>query len=135
MIQRYQELVDNLQSKSDLARFSGDMGRLLEDAEAHFLHEERVMRNIQYPGYSEHKAAHQRLTEDFSDFMQNIGVGFSHKDLPVLTEYCRYWFITHVEEYDVKLKDYLDRTDQQPKSGLPRALLDYPEFGSKQLRK
>jgi hemerythrin len=119
LMRRYRALVDALRSKVDSSRFLEDIEKLAEDTQAHFLHEERVMRNIQYPDYSEHKAAHDRLTADFSDFIQNIGVGFSDGDLPALTEYFRYWFMSHVKEHDVKLKHYVDRPDKQHES-VPR---------------
>ena len=77
LIARYHEVVDELESEADLSAFLKSMMRLGEDAQAHFLHEERVMRNIDYPEYSEHKAAHDRLSADFKVFMKNIGVGFS----------------------------------------------------------
>jgi hemerythrin len=116
LIQRYRALVAALRSKADLPQFLQDIEKLAEDTQAHFRHEEQVMRNIQYPSYAQHRAAHQRLTEDLSDFIQNIGVGFSDKDLPALTEYFRYWFLSHVREHDVRLKHYLDRPEQLPGS-------------------
>ena len=119
LIRRYRALVDDLRRRADSHHFLEDMEKLAEDTQAHFLHEERVMRNIQYSDYSEHKAEHDRLVRDFSDFIQNIGVGFSDGDLPALTEYFRYWFMSHVREHDVKLKHHIDRPDQQPKS-MPR---------------
>ena len=119
LIQRYLSLVDDLRRKADSQQFLEDMEKLAEDTHAHFLHEERVMRNIQYPDYWAHKAEHDRLTSDFSDFIQNIGVGFSDGDLPALTEYFRYWFMRHVTEHDVKLKHHIDRPDEQPNS-VPR---------------
>jgi hemerythrin len=121
LIERYHELVDALRRQIGVSRFLADIEKLAEDTQAHFLHEERVMRNIQYPDYSKHKAAHDRLTADFSDFIQNIGVGFSDDDLPALTEYFRYWFLSHVKEHDVKLKQYLDRPDEQSESVQRRA--------------
>ena len=105
-------LSHELESEADLSAFLKSMVRLGEDAQAHFLHEERVMRNIDYPDYSEHKAAHDRLSADLKVFMKNIGVGFSEEDLPTLTEYFRYWFLSHIKEHDVKLRDYLDRPDE-----------------------
>ena len=111
VIQRYHELLDDLQEKRGSSRFLEDMNQLLEDTRAHFLHEEQVMRNIQYPGYWRHRAAHQKLINDFSDFIRNVGVGLSSEDLPALTEYFRYWFLNHVQEYDVKLKQFLDRAE------------------------
>lgn len=121
LIQRYHTLVDDLLSKADSRRFLADIEKLAEDAQAHFLHEERVMRNIQYPAYSEHKTEHDRLVGYFSNFIQNIGMGFSDDDLPALTEYFRYWFMGHVKEHDVKLKQYLDRPDEQSESVQGRA--------------
>ena len=111
LIARYHEIVDELEREADLSRFLEGMARLGEDAQAHFNHEERVMRNIEYPAYADHKAAHDRLTADFRIFLMNIGVGFSEEDLPTLTEYFRYWFVSHIKEHDVKLKDYLDRPE------------------------
>ena len=119
LIDRYHEVVDELQSNTDLSRFLDGMRRLADEARTHFTHEERVMRNIQYPDYSEHKAEHDRLASDFAAFIRNIGVGFSRKDLPALTEYFRYWFMNHLKEHDVKLSEFLDRPDPQTES-LPR---------------
>ena len=121
LICRYRALVDGLQSKADSARFLEDIEKLARDTHAHFRHEERVMRNIGYPDYSAHRAAHRRLIEDLSDFIQNIGVGFSDEDLPALTEYFRYWFLGHVREHDIRLKQYIDRPDQKQESEPRRA--------------
>jgi hemerythrin len=111
MIQRYYELVDDLRDNSNCTRFREDLKSLLEDTKAHFRHEERVMRNIEYPDYREHLAAHKQLSSDISDFIQSIGAGLSDEDLPALTQYFRHWFVTHIQEYDVKLKQYLDRNE------------------------
>ena len=119
LIQHYRVLVEEQRSRADLSRFLKNLEKLAEETKAHFRHEERVMRNIQYPDYLAHRAAHRRLTEDFSEFIQNIGVGFSDADLPAVTEYFRYWLISHVKKHDVKLKEYVDRPEQEPES-VPR---------------
>jgi len=111
MIERYNEVVLDLHKQADMPKFVDDMYMLLANTEAHFQHEERVMRNIQYPSFSEHRDAHTQLTRDFKEFIHNIGVGFKDKDLPALTNYFRYWFMTHVRDHDIKLKRYIDRTE------------------------
>jgi len=116
LIDRYHEVGDELEGGGDLSRFLEGVVGLAEDVQAHFLHEERVMRNIQYPDYSEHKAAHDRLTTDFAVFIQNIDIGFSESDLPALTDYFHYWFMNHLKEHDVKLRQYLDRPNPQPEA-------------------
>jgi hemerythrin len=116
LIQRYCVLGDVSQSLAPLAGFLKETGRLAVELQAHFLSEEQVMRNLQYSGYREHRAAHRCVIADLSDFIQNIGVGLSDKDLPAVNEYFRYSFINHVKEYDLKLRYYLDQPEPQPQS-------------------
>ena len=113
LLERYLALIDDMESNADFSRFLDGMERIAADTQIHFLHQEQVMRNIEYPGYSAHRDAHHRLIEGFSEFINNLGVGFSKEHLAAVTEYFGQWFMSHVKEHDVGLKQYLDRPNEQ----------------------
>jgi hemerythrin len=111
LVQSYLKLMQDVRNATCLSHFLEDLQDLLARTRAHFAHEERVMRNIDYHGLREHKTVHDRLLEDFSDFLQNIGTGFSQGDFHALAEYFRYWLFDHIKDHDVPLKAFIDRTD------------------------
>lgn len=109
LAQQYLNISQDIKDETDLNHLLEDFQNLVENTRAHFVHEERVMSNINYPEIIEHKNAHDRLLEDFTDFLENIGAGFGRHDSHALAEYFKYWFFSHVREYDVKLKSFIDR--------------------------
>ena len=111
LAEHYLRLNQDAKGKTNLHDFTEDFKTLLENTRAHFAHEERVMRNINYPHYYAHKTAHDRLVDDFSDFLKNIGEGFVGHDLHALAEFFKYWFLDHVRDYDVQLRRFIDRSD------------------------
>lgn len=114
LAQGYLELMRDVQDKTEPRHFLEDFRNLLEETRAHFVHEERIMGNINYPHLYEHRIAHNRLLDDFADFLNNIGNGFAKQDFHALAEYFKYWFLDHVRGYDVKLKFFIDRFETEP---------------------
>ena len=109
LIRCYRDLVRQVRDAVDPRCFRECFQSLKEQTRNHFAHEERVMRNIGYPGFHLHKIAHDKALTDFDDFILNIGTGFTENDLGALALHFKYWFRHHVKEHDVALFRYIDR--------------------------
>lgn len=80
----------------------------------HFLVEESLMRNIQYPEFEKHRAAHQALLDECMNIRSQIQAGqMTHQQL---MEYLAFWFNNHIRHAD---KDY---SEHLQKSGAKKVL-------------
>jgi hemerythrin-like metal-binding protein len=111
LFQNYLALTHKVENKNNYQGLAEDFRKLVEDARNHFNHEERVMCNINYPYFREHKATHDRMVSDLADFLFNIEESFSPDDFHALVEFFKYWFFRHLKEHDVRLKSFIDRFD------------------------
>ena len=77
--------------------------RLLQYTMTHFNHEERVMREHDYPGLSEHVTLHARLRQRTADLE-------THADLVTSRDLMRFvkeWWLEHIQAEDKKYAPYL----------------------------
>ena len=109
LLKNYLALTHKVGDKEYCQRLAEDFRMLVEETCNHFAHEERVMCNINYSYFREHKAAHDRMVSDLADFLFNIEEGFSADDFHALAEFFKYWFFRHLREHDVRLKSFIDR--------------------------
>lgn len=109
LIRCYRDLMRQVRHTMDPSCFRQCFQSLKEQTRSHFAHEERVMRNIGYPGFHPHKIAHDKALADFDDLTLNIGTVFADDDLHALARHFKYWFRHHVQEHDVALFHYIDR--------------------------
>ena len=79
---------------------------LIKYTKIHFESEESIFKKYGYPGYGEHKRAHEKLTAQVSDFakafvQQRIDVS------PELMVFLKDWLMDHVLDLDLQSKQYL----------------------------
>jgi hemerythrin len=77
--------------------------RLLRYTITHFKHEERVMRQHDYPGLSGHVALHARLRQRTVDFQMHANLVTSRD----LLQFVKEWWLEHIQGEDKKYAPYL----------------------------
>lgn len=68
------ELNDAIIARRDIEEIKSHMRSILDDALAHFAHEERLLKEWGYPGAEEHAKKHAQITQ----VMREIMAGFEH---------------------------------------------------------
>jgi CRP/FNR family transcriptional regulator len=82
---------------------------LLEYTGYHFAEEERLMREIGYPGFAGHHRAHEELVELVGKYRSQLEAGVPGIETQAL-EFIKTWLNIHVLEDDRSIGDYLRRT-------------------------
>ena len=80
------------------------LGEIFAKVSAHFAHEEKLMRDNDYPEYDEHKRDHERLLEEIRDLMDDYEDGV-YVDVEGFTKKLEPWFSEHFKTRDAKLHD------------------------------
>ena len=96
------ELHDTLNS-GDAAGTEAFMGALHDKIAAHFALEERLMRDVGYDGYIEHKADHERLLDDIREMMEEQRAGRYQQAPDRLAGRLERWFSVHFNTLDARL--------------------------------
>jgi hemerythrin-like metal-binding protein len=105
LIRIYNEIVLNMQKPSGGKLNQATLNLLAEYAVNHFKVEEDMMLAMNYPGYSDHKSAHQL----FYDYMEDLGVALANGDdeNSDFIEFLGDWILSHVLGMDLRISDYL----------------------------
>ncbi len=94
--------------------------QLVDYTKKHFAHEEKIQLKIQYAGYADHKASHQKLMEKIAEVQKEVKAVEEPSDLEgkgdEIAELLRTWLLDHVIKEDMKLKPLLAR---YPKNMMP----------------
>lgn len=115
-IELVNQLNDEIMSQNpDKAVMERILGLLLEDAVAHFSHEERLFEEKRYPFTQEHKQIHAGIIKDFNRILETfystnlramwLAIGLKIRDL----------LVDHIQKDDRKYIDYL-KTIQRSQS-------------------
>ena len=97
---------DYLQRRS-LRRTSDFLGELYAKISAHFALEERVMKELAYPGYQMHKDDHERLMDELLEIMENVDQG-EDLDAELLGSRLDHWFSEHFRTQDAQFHKSYD---------------------------
>ncbi len=101
------ELHENLFGKSGWEAVVEVFGELLANIAAHFALEEKVMREIGYDQYDDHKADHERLLDEIRDLMIGYEEGAFAAYEARLSEKLDKWFTDHFRTKDARLHGFL----------------------------
>jgi hemerythrin len=96
------ELHDDLTRSGPEARTREFLGELYARIAAHFALEERVMREIGYDQYADHKGDHEVLLDELTDIMDAVGedpTGMEDRLASALDT----WFSEHFKTRDARL--------------------------------
>jgi hemerythrin len=90
------------------AHFKEVIDEVVDYVKVHFATEEKIMRAINFPGYAEHKKAHEafvlsilKTVRDFENGKRLVLINF--------TNFLRNWILSHIAIIDVKYSNYLKR--------------------------
>jgi len=93
------ELQAGLQQQNSRETLQGILSRLTAYTMNHFGHEEKIMRELDYPGYARHKREHDAFVARVSEFRQ----GYTQGEVPLsaqIIDYLRDWLHDHIEQTD-----------------------------------
>jgi len=83
------------------------LAELVDYAQKHFLHEERLMQRFCYPEYEQHKQEHdsfRNTIEDFNSLAEKDGSGLGMPLLKILRE----WLVNHILEVDSRYGQFFN---------------------------
>ena len=80
--------------------------RLVQYTRSHFAHEERLMRQNNYPQFAAHKAEHDQLTAQVAAFQAELAGGRATISVQLL-RFLRDWLEKHIQESDRRYAPYL----------------------------
>lgn len=102
LIELISNLQQGLQTGADTRTIIQSLGEIYAQIAAHFALEEKMMRELRYPAYADHKEDHETLLDDLRDIMDDVeddGV----LDQAHLTDDLNRWFSDHFQTHDAKL--------------------------------
>jgi len=82
------------------------LANLVQSAEAHFVHEERIMRAAHYPAFGWHKKQHDAVRWQIRRLSRRINKGDNAARME-LVEFLSTWLKTHVSVADRMMGSYL----------------------------
>ena len=91
------------QAKAVLARI---LDRLVRYTATHFAHEERLMRQFNYPALPAHKAEHDALTNQVLQFQTDFRAGRVTMTIQLL-KFLKDWLEKHIMQSDQKYAPFL----------------------------
>jgi hemerythrin len=112
----HRQMVDLLNEMYDGLREGIEEDRALEffaevhaKIAAHFALEERLMAEVQYALFEDHKADHEDLLDQINDIMEDYEKGDYEDHLDKLSVDLEAWFIVHFREKDAILHHAIGR--------------------------
>ena len=102
------DIINELHTAMKVARGSEIMQTIFDEliwyTREHFRTEEQIMLKFNYPGYNEHKAEHEKLTEKVLKLQKDFKEGKALITMETMT-FLKSWLIDHIEGTDKKYKD------------------------------
>ncbi|MGB0683933.1 MAG: bacteriohemerythrin [Magnetovibrionaceae bacterium] len=74
----------------------------------HFRDEERYMRNIQFPGYLEHKKEHRRIINEIRQLKRELKGLTREQAWNAYLQFLKSWIITHLVQFDLRINEYIE---------------------------
>jgi len=91
----------------DRGRIEDTLGMIHSRMQAHFALEERVMQANDYVHYAEHKAEHERLLDEYAEYMTTFEREPTLRDHASIESVLREWIIDHILAYDKKMSQMI----------------------------
>lgn len=110
--QEHKKIVDLIEQMHCVIRDKGgleDVTKVLdavvEYTQNHFVSEEELMQELEYDGYVEHKAEHEKLIEDVGIFKEKITS--SPEGVQEFYRFLREWLVDHIMDSDKKFGEFV----------------------------
>ncbi|MHB9134275.1 MAG: bacteriohemerythrin [Armatimonadota bacterium] len=100
------ELHDSMRAGNGKELLEVVLQDLVTYTKTHFAAEERFMKLYQYPGYPQHKAAHDAFVTQALDLQQKFTAGKTMITIEVMNV-LKDWLVTHIKGVDQQLGPYL----------------------------
>lgn len=117
------QLYDSMRVGKGQTEMAGILDQLVEYTRKHFSSEEAFMRRQGFPGYLEHKASHQQMTQQVLDFQSQHKNGEIGLSIPVI-HFLRDWLVNHILIEDMEYSTYSQK-NLTPPSG--KKVADFPK--------
>lgn len=91
----------------DRGRIEDTLGMIHSRMQAHFALEERVMQANDYVHYAEHKAEHERLLDEYAEYMTTLESNPTLGERSSIENVLREWIIDHILAYDKKMSQMI----------------------------
>lgn len=110
------DLAGRLQLEIDRGKSARQVSELFPELIArekqHFAREEQLMKQQRFPGYAEHKRAHDDLAARLADLYDRLRDDEPIGSMALLT-FMQDWLVRHIQSHDKELGNYLvSRTEQ-----------------------
>ena len=109
----HQELIELINESYNTAKAEDStmdvmdfLGQIFSQISAHFALEEKVMRELKYDQYEDHKQDHERLLDSIRDIMDDY-MEISSMDEEKFGERLNKWFTQHFSTKDARLHKFL----------------------------
>lgn len=103
LIELINSLHGELENNPEPEHVESFLGEIFAQISAHFALEEKMMRDIRYTEFEDHKDDHEILLDDLRDIMDEVGEGTVAGYESKLAENLRDWFGDHFKNKDAKL--------------------------------
>jgi len=106
LIDLINKLFSAMQSGAGKDVLSDTLAGLIDYTKMHFLTEEMLMQNYDFPDLAAHQAEHQKLTEEVLQFEQEYRSGNTGISIQLIT-FLRNWIDDHICQVDQQYATYL----------------------------
>jgi len=103
LVEDINRLHRELLGQVDRERIENTLGMIHSRMQAHFALEERVMRTNDYAHYAEHKAEHERLLDEYAEYMTTLEPDPALGERTTIENVLREWIVDHILAYDKKM--------------------------------
>lgn len=105
------ELHNALAENNTSEQLQDFLGEVYARIAAHFALEEKVMRDINYDEYGQHKDDHELLLDGLRDIMDKYEDEQEYSDAE-MASHLNSWFGNHFKSMDARLHRFLEKQDQ-----------------------
>lgn len=104
------EVIEARKNSMGIAEVKKVFTKLIQYANIHFRDEEKLMLQVDYPNYIEHKKKHQEFIDELIKVDKEISLENRYVSFEILVFLAK-WFIDHIQVMDKDLAPYLYEED------------------------
>lgn len=112
LIKIINEIIEDRKNQMDLEEIKVVLKKLIQYANIHFHDEEKLMIEIDYPNFRNHKVEHNKFRNELMKVEKEIVIENKYVSFEILI-FLAQWFINHIQVMDKDLAPYLYEEDWQ----------------------